>query len=95
VLNPAALLVPPAPPLPLQVGAAVLDVMASLVSGKYGASFMIHQMNQNAGSGQMEMLTWRKVFSVVALYCSRFAQVRHKAPGPACPPVQPVQLQGR
>jgi hypothetical protein len=67
---------------PGQVGAAVLDVMTSLVHGRYGASFIIHQMNQNAASGAMEMLTWRKVFAVIAAYCGRFAQVRGGAGRP-------------
>jgi hypothetical protein len=57
--------------------------MSALVSGAAGAAFMIHQMGQAASQPSMEMLTWRKVFNVVAVYCDRFKQATLANPGGA------------
>lgn len=61
----------------------MLGVMASLVANSQGASLMIRQTTEAQHNPAMEMLTWRKVFTVVYMYCERFKQAMAAAPGGA------------
>jgi hypothetical protein len=65
------------------VAAALIDVMAALVSGPQGAAFVIYQMEKAVLQPGMEMLTWRQVFNVIAVYCDRFKQATMANPGGA------------
>jgi hypothetical protein len=48
-----------------------LELMTHLAWGEYGAALVIRQFAEMARNPQLEVLTWKKLFTAIIEYCVR------------------------